>query len=100
MGLKTKQGVVALDQLPGPPESRADAQDSPAPETATVTVEAKQAVITSADVKSGKRFRVTGLRGGFGRTHFGDDCVTSRPVDEETEEQLRSSFGDAVEVIE
>ena len=90
---EAKQGVVALNEFPGQSGQQTE-------KSALGSVETKQAVVTSADVKSGKRLRVAGLRGGFGRTHFNDDCVTSKPVDDETEAQLRSSFGDAVEVVE
>ena len=93
---ESKQGVVALDSFPGQGGQSAALNSS---EPAAAGIEAKQAVITSADVKSGKLFRVAGLRGGFGRTHFGDDSVTTRPVDEETEAQLRSTFGEAVEEV-
>lgn len=97
---EVKQGVIAMNSFPGQSAPQDAAPAAPAEETVPESVEAKQGVITSADVKSGKRFRIAGLRGGFGRTHFDDDFVTSKTVDEETEAQLRDAFGDAVEVVE
>ena len=57
--------------------------------------EAKKAVITEKDLKSGKRLRVHGLNGHYGKAHFDNDGVSTGLVDAETEDSLRRDYPNA-----
>lgn len=54
--------------------------------------EVKQAVITEKTLKSGRRLRVPGMRGHYGKAHFDNEGVSTGEVSEETEELLRRDF--------
>ncbi|MEP7340438.1 MAG: hypothetical protein ABI977_22090 [Acidobacteriota bacterium] len=68
-----------------------------APDTAPLTTAPPEG---DADVKSAfmpnraslKHVRVEGLRGGYGKAFFGNDGVTTEPVDEETALSIQSHF--------
>jgi hypothetical protein len=54
--------------------------------------EAKQGVITAADLKSPKRIRIPGFRGAFMDAHFDDEGNSKSPVNPNTIEALQKQF--------
>ena len=59
------------------------------------SAEAKQAVITVADLQSPKRIRIPGFRGAFMDAHFNDEGISDAPVNPDTVDALQKQFPDA-----
>jgi hypothetical protein len=58
--------------------------------------EAKQSVITVADLRSPKRIRIPGFRGSFMDSHFDDEGISDTPVNPETIDALQKQFPEIV----